>query len=198
MDVVDGLAAVLAGVDHGAIALRQSFGAGNLRGCPMKMADEGVVFLAGMGNRRDVFAWNDKDVYGRLRIDVGEGVALVVLVDGFGRDTSVDDPAEEAAHCGFSLHEPVPAFRFLPHCESVCSGWGQDDCGHAGLRSGLSRAPLASHGFFSGIEEAVNCVRQVAVEATQRIERHIYEPMFATSLHQLSDASLMIYLHDNK
>jgi hypothetical protein len=27
------------------------------------------------------------------------------LIDGFGRDASFDNPAEEAAHCGFSLHE---------------------------------------------------------------------------------------------
>lgn len=105
MDVVHCLSAVFAGVDHSAIAPRQSFGSRNLGGCPMKVADQGAVLLAIMGNGRDVLFRNDEDVYGRLRIDVGEGVALVVLVDGFGRDTSIDDPAEEAAHFGFSLHD---------------------------------------------------------------------------------------------
>ena len=105
MDVVHCLSAFLAGVDHGAIALCQSLGSGNLGGCPMKVADQGAVLLASMGNGRDVLARNDEDVYGRLRINVGKGVALVVLVDGFGRDTSIDNPAEEAAHFGFSLHD---------------------------------------------------------------------------------------------
>jgi len=105
VDMVDGLAAVFAGVDHGAIALRQSVGTGNFGSCPMKVADQRVVLLARMGNRRNVFAWNDQDVHGRLWIDVAKGIALVVLIDGFGRDASFDNPAEEAAHCGFSLHE---------------------------------------------------------------------------------------------
>ena len=105
MDVVHCLSAVLAGVDHSTIALRQSLGSRNLGGCPMKVADQGAVFLASMGSGRDVLTRNDEDVYRRLRIDVGKGVALVVLVDGFGRDTSIDNPAEEAAHFGFSLHD---------------------------------------------------------------------------------------------
>lgn len=96
--MVDGLSAIFAGVDHGAIALCQPFGAGDLCGCPMKVADQGVVLVACMGNGRDVLARNDKDVYGRLRINVGEGVALFVLVDGFGRNTSIDDLAKETTH----------------------------------------------------------------------------------------------------
>jgi hypothetical protein len=64
----------------------------------MEMADQGVVLLIGVGNRRNMLARNNEDVYGGLGIDVGKGVALVVLVDGFGRNTSIDDPAEEATH----------------------------------------------------------------------------------------------------
>jgi hypothetical protein len=98
VNVVDGLPAIFAGVDHGAIALCQPFGAGYFGGCPMKMADQGVVLVAGVGDGCDVLARNDKDVYRRLRIDVGEGVALVVLVEGFGRNTSIDDLAKETTH----------------------------------------------------------------------------------------------------
>jgi hypothetical protein len=98
VDMIDGLAAVFARVDHGAIAMREPFGAGNLGGSPVKMADQSVVLFASMGNGCDVLARNDKDVYGRLRIDVGKGVALVVLVDSFGRDTSIDDLAKETTH----------------------------------------------------------------------------------------------------
>jgi hypothetical protein len=98
MDMIDGLSAIFAGVDYGAIALCQPFGAGYFGGCPMKMADQGVVLVAGVGDGCDVLARNDKDVYGRLRINVGEGVALFVLVDGFGRNTSIDDLAKETTH----------------------------------------------------------------------------------------------------
>jgi hypothetical protein len=98
VNVVDGLSAIFSGVDHGAIALGQPFGAGDFGGCPMEMADQSVVLLISVGNRRNMLARNNKDVDRGLRIDVGEGVALVVLVDGFGRNTSIDDPAEEATH----------------------------------------------------------------------------------------------------
>lgn len=98
MDMIDGLPAIFAGVNHSAISLRQSFGAGDFGGCPMKMADQGIVLLISVRNRRNVLARNNKDVYGRLRIDVGKGVALVVLVDSLGWNASIDDPAEETTH----------------------------------------------------------------------------------------------------
>ena len=58
------------------------------------MADQGVVLLIGVGNRRNMLARNNEDVYGGLGIDVGKGVALVVLVDSLGWNASIDDPAE--------------------------------------------------------------------------------------------------------
>jgi hypothetical protein len=103
--MVDCLSTVFAGVDHGPIALRQSFGTRDLGGCPMKVADQGAVLLARMCNGLDVLTRNNEDMHRRLRIDVGEGVALVVLVNGLGRNASIDNLAEEAAHFGFSLHE---------------------------------------------------------------------------------------------
>ncbi len=103
--MVDCLSTVFAGVDHGSIALRQSFGTRDLGGCPMKVADQGAMPLARMCNRLDVLTRNNEDMHRRLRIDVGEGVALVVLVNGLGRNASIDNLAEEAAHFGFSLHE---------------------------------------------------------------------------------------------
>ena len=52
-----------------------------------------------------MFAWRDEDVRGRLRIDVGEGIALLVLIDGGGWDASFDDFAEEAAHDAHSVQD---------------------------------------------------------------------------------------------
>lgn len=96
--MVDGLSAIFAGVDYGAIALCQPFGACYFGSCPVKMTDQSIVLLISVGNRRNMLARNNKDVYGRLRVDVGKGVALVVLVDGFGRNTSIDDLAKETTH----------------------------------------------------------------------------------------------------
>jgi len=98
MDVVNSLAAVFSGVDDGAIALGQSLAASNLRGHPVQMADQGAVLAGGMGNRGGVLARNNQHVYRRLRIDVGKSVALIVLIDGLGRDASFDDPAKETTH----------------------------------------------------------------------------------------------------
>lgn len=105
VDVIDGLPAVFSGIDHRSIAPSQSFGASNLSGYPVQMSDEGAVLAASMCNGADVLTRNDQHVHRCLRIDIGKGVALVVLVYGLGRDTSLDDPAKEAAHFGFSLHE---------------------------------------------------------------------------------------------
>lgn len=98
MDMIDGLPAIFAGVNHSAISLRQSLRAGDFGGCPMKMADQGVELLASVGDGRGVLARDNKDVHGRLRIDVSEGVALVVLIDSFGWNASIDDSAEETTH----------------------------------------------------------------------------------------------------
>jgi len=98
VNVVDGLSAIFAGIDHGAIALGQPFGAGYFGGCPMEMADQGVVLPISVGNRRNMLARNNEDVYGGMGIDVGKGVALVVLVDSLGWNASIDDPAEETTH----------------------------------------------------------------------------------------------------
>jgi hypothetical protein len=113
MDVIHSLAAVFTRVDHRSIASSQSFGASNLSCHPMQMADQGAVLPACMGNGGDVLTRQDKHVHRRLRIDVGKSVALFVLVDGLGRDTSIDDPAKEAAHFGFSLHESSRTARIV-------------------------------------------------------------------------------------
>ena len=98
MNMVDGLAAVVTGVDDRAVALSQSLAARNLGRHPMQMADQGTVILGRMPNRGNVFARNNQHMHRCLRVDVGKDVALIVLVDGLGGDASVDDPAKKAAH----------------------------------------------------------------------------------------------------
>jgi hypothetical protein len=69
------------------------------------MAEEFFVVGIGFGEGDDVLAWGDEDVDGGLRMDVGEGVTLVVLVDGVGGNGAVDDLAEEAGHGVISVQE---------------------------------------------------------------------------------------------
>jgi hypothetical protein len=98
MEMVDGLAAVGAGIDHDAVAVSEAFVAGDLRGREQQMSEEFTMVLSGGGGGLDVLAGDDEEVYGRLGIDIGEGVAAVVLVDGRGGDGALDDLAEQAAH----------------------------------------------------------------------------------------------------
>ena len=105
VDVIDGLAAVMARVDHQAIAFGQAIGAGNLRGGPEQMAKYGAVTFTDLVHRHEMFARRHQHMHRRLRVDIGEGVALLVLVDGCGGDASFDDLAEEATHNGSSVQD---------------------------------------------------------------------------------------------
>jgi hypothetical protein len=98
MNMVYGLATILSRIDHGAIAFLQSFRAGNLCRGPMQMANQGIVLFPGMGDGSYVFAGNNEDVDGGLRMDVGERIALFILIDSFGWNASIDDLAKYAAH----------------------------------------------------------------------------------------------------
>jgi hypothetical protein len=72
MDVVDSLAAIVSGVDDGAVALCQSPAARKLRSHPVQMADQGAILFGCMRNRGDVFARTNQHVHRRLWVDVGQ------------------------------------------------------------------------------------------------------------------------------
>ena len=103
--MIDGLAAVGAGVDDHAIAVGEAFGTCDFGCGPEEMAEEFFVVGVGFGEGDDVLAGGDEDVDRGLRMDVGEGVALAVLVDGGGGDGAVDDLAEEAGHGVISVQQ---------------------------------------------------------------------------------------------
>ena len=105
--MIHGLAAVRAGVDHHAIALGEAFVAGNLGRGPQQMAEQRAIPLIAFGQRGDMFARRDQHMHRRLRIDVGKGVALLVLVDGGGGNASFNDLAEKATHGDTSVQELV-------------------------------------------------------------------------------------------
>jgi hypothetical protein len=94
MQVIHGLAAVCAGIDNDAIAFAEAFVAGNLSSRLEKMAEEIAMLSTRVIERGNVFAGNDEDMDGRLRVKVSEGVTELVLIDGGGGDGTIGDFAE--------------------------------------------------------------------------------------------------------
>lgn len=95
MQVIDRLAAVRSAVDHGAVAARQFEFLGELRGDDEQVADEFGIVRFEVGEGDDLPFGNHQQVRGRLRIDVAEGDAAVVLVDDVGGDLAIDDSLED-------------------------------------------------------------------------------------------------------
>ena len=98
VEVVDGLAAVGAGVEHQAVAVGEVLGAGDFAGGVEELAEAGGIVLCGVGVRGEVVFGDDEDVCGRLGVDVWEGEGVLVLVEAGNGDFAGDDFAEEAGH----------------------------------------------------------------------------------------------------
>src|ERR1035438_5572702 len=77
VEVIDGLAAVFARVDHHTIALGQPLGAGYLCRSPQQVTKQRAVVLIGFGYRGDVPARRHQHMDGSLRMYVRKGVAEV-------------------------------------------------------------------------------------------------------------------------
>ncbi len=86
VEMIDGLAAVRAGVDHHAVAVSETLVAGNLRRREQQVSEQPRMLFAGVRQRGNMFPGHHKKVHRRLRVDVAERDAAVVLVDGLGRD----------------------------------------------------------------------------------------------------------------
>ena len=86
-------------VDHGAIALRfQSPLTRQLRRHQKKMAEQRLVFGEGLLERGEVLSRKHQQVDRRLRVNVFDRHGALVLMNDFGGNLAVDDPAEEAIH----------------------------------------------------------------------------------------------------
>jgi hypothetical protein len=114
MDVVDCLTAIRADVDDGAVSLREAFGAGDLGGDPLQMTEQLSVLFSGLSEGANVFSRNDKNVHWRLRLDVGERVAVFILVDGPGGYGSIDDLAKDATHYEKSIWVRLRWSEYFP------------------------------------------------------------------------------------
>jgi len=132
--MVDGLAAVFAGVDDDTIAIGQTLAAGDLGGCPQQVAEDGALAWVGVDHRRDVLAGNDEDVYRSLGVDVGKGVYQLIFEGGRGRNFTFDNAAEETAHGDPSVADgskklqgaaevDVARQRLAPQVQAVAAGF---------------------------------------------------------------------------
>ena len=98
MEVVDGLAAVGAGVDDETVAFGEVLGAGDFAGGVEELAEDAGVVLRGVGVRGEVVLGDDEDVRRGLGVDVREGEGVLVFVEAGDGDFAGDDFAEEAGH----------------------------------------------------------------------------------------------------
>jgi hypothetical protein len=119
VEMIDRLAAVRAGIDHHAVAVSEALVAGNLSGRKQQVSEQPRMLFAGVRQRGNMFAGHQEKVHRRLRVDVAEGDAALVLEDEPGRNGALDDLAEQAAHrhqCtgGASCPTPVQLGSLCP------------------------------------------------------------------------------------
>ena len=108
MEVVDGLAAVSAGVGYDPIAVGEIAVAEGGGGFEQVAED----FGGGCGGVGEVLFGNEEQVRGSLGVDVGEGEAEVVFVDGLDGDGAVDNLAEDAVVHGAMVTRQVVGWEW--------------------------------------------------------------------------------------
>ncbi|HEY1308954.1 MAG TPA: hypothetical protein VGF24_35675 [Vicinamibacterales bacterium] len=96
MDVKNRLSRSAVGVEHCPVpTLVVAVLPGERRGGAVHGTDERVVTRGEIIERGDVFARDDQRVQRGLRVDVGDGDELIVLMQEFARDLTRDDFAEQ-------------------------------------------------------------------------------------------------------
>ena len=92
--MADGLATLVAGVKHDAVAAVELSLACGVRGDGQQMAEQGRIFGGCLCLRGDVLFGDDEQMDGSLRVDVGEDDTEVVFVNAVCGDRSLYDFAE--------------------------------------------------------------------------------------------------------
>jgi hypothetical protein len=104
MQVLDRLAAVFAGVEDDAVAFAEALLAGDCGGGQKQVTEQRLLAGVCLIERVNMRARHKKHVRGCRWIDVGEAVALLVLIDLVRGNCACDDLAEKAIHNAFSVH----------------------------------------------------------------------------------------------
>jgi hypothetical protein len=120
VEMVYRLATIFACVDYYAIAFREALFASQICCHPQEVTEEGGMFFACFGQRNEVFAGRDQEMYGGLGVNIGKGVTAVVLIFGIRRNASLNDLAEKAGHDRTSVLGSQRRERFvLSHLERL-------------------------------------------------------------------------------
>ncbi len=101
--MVDGLAAIAAGIDHEAVAaLDQSLFLGNLDAEAHHLTQHrgSISGMAGCGGRCDMLHRDYQNVSRCLGREIAKGDRVVTACDDVGGDLPRCDPAEDAVHGG--------------------------------------------------------------------------------------------------
>jgi hypothetical protein len=104
VQVIDRLAAAFSGVDHHPISIAKPFLTSDFTGRPDEVAKKRALTVISLVERIYVLTRDDKDMDGRLGINIGKGVGKVVLVNRGRGNLTFKDFAEEATHGDASLH----------------------------------------------------------------------------------------------
>lgn len=105
MKVGDGFAGVTTVVDHDAKAVGEVEFSGDDAGDDEEMAEEGLVSGGRFAHARYQFFGDDQKVSRRLRLDVVEDDAMLVLVLDPGGNFAIDDFLEDGFGHGLFLQE---------------------------------------------------------------------------------------------
>lgn len=91
MKVIDGLLPVISTVEDRAVAVLQPFLFGQMLGYDEEVPDQRLVLFGDLVDGGDGLARHDKDVRGRLRVDIVKSDALIVFVHDIGRHVAIND-----------------------------------------------------------------------------------------------------------
>src|SRR4029453_15447091 len=105
MNVKDGFGGIAVCIEHGAISAIGKAALFRKRGgAPCHLANDRIVLRHEIVQRRDMCLRDDEGMQRPLRIDVLESQEPIVLVENFGGNLTLDDPAEQAiAHSAFLM-----------------------------------------------------------------------------------------------
>jgi hypothetical protein len=96
MEVKNGLACAAPVIHHRPVTVEQIQFAGKLRGNELQFSENRLIFGSRVVERREVFAWANQYVGGRLRADVFKREYLIVFVNDLGRNLPRRDLAKQA------------------------------------------------------------------------------------------------------
>ncbi len=96
MQVMNGLAAVRAGIDDQSMSVAELMRAGKVRSYGHQMPQQRRMFFRNVGKRGEMLLRDDEQMRRCLRVNVGKGDALGIFVKELGGDNAGDDLAEEA------------------------------------------------------------------------------------------------------